>query len=251
MPTPMVMDLKKMSDVDLRDIDPHLYRQLIGSLMYLVTTRLDICYALNLFIQFISQPRQTHWIATKHVLRYLRGIVGYGLRYASSVDLTLNGYADADWEGSVVDRKSTFGCFFSLGFSMISWCSRKKNFVALTIAKAEYIALSVAIYEGMWLHKILTDLFDHEMDPTTIHCDNQSCVKLSENHVFHDRSKHIEIKYHYIRDMVQRKTVHVQYLPTHEKIENIFTKPLAKTKFEYFHERLGLVENASLAEREC
>jgi hypothetical protein len=99
--------------------------------------------------------------------------------------------------------------------------------------------------------KLLTDLFDHEMDPTTIHCDNQSCVKLSENPVFHDRSKHIEIKYHYIRDMVQRKTIHVQYLPTHEQITDIFTKPLAKTKFEYFRERLGLVENASLAEREC
>jgi hypothetical protein len=88
------------------------------------------------------------------------------------------------------------------------------------------------------------------MDPTIIHCDNQSCVKLSENPVFLDRSKHIEIKYHYIRDMVQRKAVHVQYLPTHEQIADIFTKSLAKTKFEY-RERLGLVENASLAEREC
>jgi hypothetical protein len=89
------------------------------------------------------------------------------------------------------------------------------------------------------------------MDPTIIHCDNQRCVKLSENPVFHDKSKNIEIKYHYIRDMVQRKEVHVQYLPTHEQIPDIFTKLLAKTKFEYFHERLGLVENGSLAEREC
>jgi hypothetical protein len=97
----------------------------------------------------------------------------------------------------------------------------------------------------------MTDLFDHEMDPTTIHYDNDICVNLSENPVFHDRSKHIEIKYHYIRDMVQRRTVHVKYLPTHENIADIFTKPLSKTKFEYFHERLGLVENASLGEREC
>ena len=95
------------------------------------------------------------------------------------------------------------------------------------------------------------DLFDHEMDPTIIHCDNQSCVKLSENLVFHDKLKHIEIKYHYIKDMVQRKTVHVQYLSTHEQIVDIFTKPLAKIKFECFREKLGLMENASLAEREC
>jgi hypothetical protein len=123
--------------------------------------------------------------------------------------------------------------------------------VALSTAEAEYIALSVVVCEAVWLHKLLTDLFDHEMDPTIIHCDNQSYVKLYENPVFHDRLKHIEIKNHYIKDMVQRKAVHMQYLPTHEQIADIFTKPLDKTKFEYFHERLGLVENASLAEREC
>jgi hypothetical protein len=123
--------------------------------------------------------------------------------------------------------------------------------VALSIAEAEYIVLSVVVYEAMWLHKLLIDLFDHEMDPTIIHCDNQSCVKLSENPVFHDISKHIEIKYHYIRDMVQRKEVHVKYLPKHEQIADIFTNLLAKMKIEYFLERLGLVENASLAQREC
>jgi hypothetical protein len=134
---------------------------------------------------------------------------------------------------------------------MVSWCSKKQSSVALSTVEAEYIALSVAVREALWLCKLLTDLFDHEMDPTTIHCDNHSCVKLSENMVFHDRSKHIEIKYHYIRYMMQKKTIHMQYLPTHEQIADIFTKPLANTKFESFHERLGLVENATLAEREC
>jgi hypothetical protein len=128
-----------------------------------------------------------------------------------------------------VDRKSTSGCCFTLGSTMVSWCSRKQSSVALSTAEVEYIALSVVFCEAVWLHKILTDLFDYEMDPTTIDCDNQSCVKLSKNPVFYDRSNHIEIKYHYIRDMVQRKTVHVQYLPTHEHIIDIFTKPLAKT----------------------
>ena len=123
--------------------------------------------------------------------------------------------------------------------------------MALSTIEVEYIALSVAVREVVWLHKLMTYLFDHEMDPTIIHCNNQSCVKLSENPVFHDRSKHIEIKYHYIRDMVQRKEVHVQYLPTHEQIVDIFTKPLAKTEFKYFCERLGLVDNASLVEMDC
>jgi hypothetical protein len=108
----------------------------------------------------------------------------------------------------------------------------------------------VAIHEAVWLHKLLVELFGHEMDSTVIHCDIQICLKLFENPVFHDKSKHIEIKYHYIRDMVQRKSFHVQYLSTHEKFVDIFTKLLARMKFEYFHERLVLVENASLAERE-
>jgi hypothetical protein len=123
--------------------------------------------------------------------------------------------------------------------------------VALSKTEVEYITLIVVVHEVVWLCKLLTNLFDHEMDLTIIPCENQSCVNLSENPVFHDKSKHIEIKHHYIRDMVQRKTVHVHYLSTHEQIAYIFTKPLAKSKFEYFCEKIGLMENASLAEREC
>ena len=103
--------------------------------------------------------------------------------------------------------------------------------MALSTIETEYITSSVVVHEAVWLRKILAYLFDHEMDPTIIHCDNQSCVNLSENPMFHDRSKHIEIKYHYIKDMVQRKEVHMQYLPTHEQIADIFTKLLARTKF--------------------
>jgi hypothetical protein len=123
--------------------------------------------------------------------------------------MRLQGYATANWVGSVVDQKSTFGCCFTLGSAMVSWCNKKQTSVALSTAEVEYIALCVAVWEAMWLWKLLVDLFSHEMDSTIIHYDNQSCVKLSENHVFHDKSKHIEIKYHYIRDMVQRKAIHV------------------------------------------
>jgi hypothetical protein len=140
--------------------------------MYLVNTRLDICYAVNVLSQFMSQPKQTHWIAAKHVLRYLQGTIGYGLRYATNVDLSLEGYVDVDWAGSAVDRKSTSCSCFTLGLAMVSWCNRKQSSVALSTTEAEYIALSVAVREAVWLRKLLTDFFDHEMDPTTIHCDN-------------------------------------------------------------------------------
>jgi hypothetical protein len=218
MPTMMGMDLKKMNkaSTDSGEIYPHLYQKLIGSLMYLVNTRPDICYAVNVLSQFMSQLRHTQWIAAKHVLRYLRGTVGYGLRYAFGVDMRLSGYVDADWVGSVVDWKSTSGCCFTLGSAMVSWCSRKQSSVALSTVEVEYIALCVAVCKAVWLRKLLADLFGHEMDSTIIHCDNQSCVKLLESPLFHNKSKHIEIKYHYIRDMLQRKAVYMQYLSTHE-----------------------------------
>jgi hypothetical protein len=120
------------------------------------------------------------------VLRYLRGTTGYGLRYASGVDMRLQGYPDADWAGSAVDRKSTSGCCLTLGSVMVSWRTRKQTSVALSTTELEYIALCVAVREAMWLHKLLADLFGHKMDSIVIHCNNQSCVKLSENSVFHD-----------------------------------------------------------------
>jgi hypothetical protein len=122
MATPMVMNLKKLSETSSNSgkIDPHLYRHLIGSMIYLVNTRPDICYAMSILSQFMSQLRQTHWIAVKHVLRYLRGTVGYGLRYASSVDMILKEYADVDWAGSAMERKITYDCCFTLGSTMVS-----------------------------------------------------------------------------------------------------------------------------------
>jgi hypothetical protein len=117
---------------------------------------------------------------------------------------------------------------------VISWLIRKQTSVALSTAEAEYIAASVANREAVWLWKLLAGLFDLELEPTLIHCDNQSCVKLSENPMFHDKSKHIEIKYHYIRDMVQRGVVELCYISTDEQITNILTKPLSRVKYEYF-----------------
>jgi hypothetical protein len=200
MDTPMVMDLKKLSvsSFDSDKIDMTLYKQLIGSLMYIVNTKLDIFYAMSALIQFMSHSRKTYWIFVKHVLRYLRGTIGHGIRYTSSIGIILQGYTDSDWVGITVDKKSTSACFFTLESAMVSWCSRKHTF-GLSTVEVEYIALSVAFYEAVWPHKILVYLFVHVMDSTIIHRDNQSCVNLSKNPMFHDKSKHIEIKYHYIR----------------------------------------------------
>ena len=157
--------------------------------MYLVNTRPDICYAVNTLSQFMVEPKRAHWLATKHVLRYLRGIVELGLKYTRDNDVRLSGFTDADWAGNSVDRKRTSGYCFSLGSGMTSWCSRRQKFVALSSAEAEYMAASTASSEAIWLRKLLVNLLKEKMEATSILCDNQSCIKLSENPVFHDRSK--------------------------------------------------------------
>ena len=124
---------------------------------------------------------------------------------------------------------------------MISWFSRKQSCVAPSTAEAEYVAACSASFEEVWLRKLLSDLFNLQLDATGIYCDKQSCVKFSENLVFHDKLNHIEIKYHYIRDMVQRGAVKLQYVVTDEQITNVLTEPLARVKFEYFKEKLGVL----------
>jgi hypothetical protein len=134
---------------------------------------------------------------------------------------------------------------------MISWSNRKQGSIAQSIAEAEYIVVSAASREAVWLRKLLLDLFSVELEPTVIHYDDQSCIKLSENPVFHDRSKHIEMRYHYARDMMQKNILSIQYVPTTKQTTDILTKPLSLTNFVYIRDKLVVAENASLAEREC
>jgi hypothetical protein len=174
-------------------------------------------------------------------MKYLKGTLDCGLSYDGDHDFTLSGYTISDWDGSVSDRKSTSGCCFSLGSAMISWQSRKQSSIALSTAEAEYIAACSASCEAIWLRKLLTGLFDLEMEATTILCDNQICIKMTENSVFHEKSKHIEIRYHYIRNMVQRGAVKLQYVSTDEQVADVLTKPLSHVKFEHFRDKLGIV----------
>ena len=200
----MTTNLTKLreSATSSQSVDSTLYRQLIGSSMYLMHTRPDICYTVNALSQAMSDPKHIHWIVAKHILRYVRGTITYRLRYTSSSALLIVGYADSDWVGSAVDRKSTSGYCFSMESTMISWFSRTQGSIAQSTTEAEYIVASDACRELLWLKQLPSDLFSGNIDSTIIHCDNQSCIKLSENSVFHDRSKHIEMKYHFIRDLV-------------------------------------------------
>jgi hypothetical protein len=172
MNTPMEAKLKLLVDTSSELIDAMLYRQIIGSLMYLTNTRPDICFAVNTLSQFLVEPRHAHLVAAKHVMRYLKGTLDWGLNYDGDHDFTLSGYIDSDWAGSISDRKSTSGCCFNLGLAMISWQSRKQSNISLRTMEVEYIAACSTSCEAIWLCKLLTGLFDLDMEETMILCDN-------------------------------------------------------------------------------
>ena len=149
-----------------------IHHQMIGSLMYLTNTRPDICFVVNTLIQYLTDPRSVHLTATKHILRYLKGTIDYGLKYDANQKINLEGYVDLDWAGNSINRKSTSGCCFSMGSGVISWFSRKKSYVAPSTAKAEYVTTCSTSCEVVWLRKLLSDIFDLQLDATCIHCDN-------------------------------------------------------------------------------
>eukprot|EP00253_Pinus_taeda_P033053 PITA_33053 len=172
MATLMITNWKKIDALEDKNVDPFLYRQLIGSLMYLVNTRPYICYVVNTLSQVMVEPNRAHWVATKHVLRYILGTIEHGILYTRGNDIKLSGFTDADWTGSSVNRKNTTGYGFNIGSGMTSWCSRKQKSVAMSSAEAEYMAASTTSCEAIWLRKLLANLFRGRMEATRIMCDN-------------------------------------------------------------------------------
>ena len=230
-------------------LDQPLYQSVVGSLMYLATcTRPDIAYAVGMLARFSSKPNQSHWTAAKRVLRYLRGTVNFGILYRGESGVL--GYSDADWAGDADDRKSTSGYMFLIAGGPVSWKSRKQSTVALSTAEAEYVALSTAVQECMWMQRLLSELGNPPDGPTTILEDNQSSIAMAKNPQFHGRAKHIDIKHHFIRDQVSIGSIELQYCPTNEMLADVLTKGLAHEKFSILRERAGVVPQESIARTE-
>jgi hypothetical protein len=165
MTTLMETNLKLLVDTSSELVDATLYKQIIGSLMYLTNTKPDICFVVNTLSQYLVEPKPVHLVAAKNVMRYLKDTLDYGLYYTGDHDFRLYGYTDSDWAGSASDKKSTSGCCFSLGSAMTSWQSRKQSSIALSTAEAEYIAACSASCEAIWLRKLLAGLFDLRWKP--------------------------------------------------------------------------------------
>ena len=238
-PTPVGAKLESTED---KIADKELYQSAIGKLIYLSNwSRPDITYAVNLCARYSSNPFNEHWIAVKRILRYLKGTIGYGIFYTPSVE-PIHAFCDADWAGDVDSRKSTSGYCFMMADGVVSWSNRKQPCVALSSAEAEYISMSAAAQEATWFQQLLRDAVSEKAtEPLTIYTDSQSAIAIAHNPKYHGRAKHIDIKFHFVRDKITDGKIELSYVSTEDMTADIFTKGLAILKFEKFRSMLNVV----------
>ena len=224
-------------------IDQDLYQSAVGSLLYLsVATRPDIAFAVSNVAKYCASPSKQHWIAVKRIMRYLKGTSNYGLCYIPSHHGQCIGFSDADWAGDTDDRKSTSGYMFQISGAAVSWRSKKQTCVALSTAEAEYVALSNAAQEAIWLRQLLTDMRSDPVGATVILEDNQSAISMTKNPQYHGRAKHIDIKYHFVHDLLERETIQLKYCCSEDMIADILTKGLPREQFTKLRELSGVRE---------
>ena len=193
----------------------------------------------------MSNPSTDHWMGVKRVLRYLKGTLRYGLKFSiSEQQPELVGYSDADWAGDVDTRRSTSGYVFQYGNGTISWSTKKQTTVAKSSTEAEYVALSLATQEAVWLRRLLYELGKKSDSSTVIYEDNQGAIELAKNAKYHNRTKHIDICHHFVRERVVSKEIKVIYCPTENMIADIMTKGLPKATFEAMRDLLGVYDVA-------
>jgi histone deacetylase 1/2 len=217
------------------------YRSLVGALQYLTLTRPDLCFAVNKVCQYLHTPTVVHWSAVKRILRYVQGMKNLGLRIGPSKSMVVSAFSDADWAGCVDDRRSTGGFAVYLGENLISWSARKQATVSRSSTEAEYKSLANATAEMIWVQKLLKELKIPHPPMARLWCDNLGAKYLSANPMFHARTKHIEIDFHFVRERVAKKLLEIRFISTNDQVADGFTKPLPRVKLREFRNNLNLV----------
>lgn len=231
---------------DMADVP---YRSAVGSLIYLVTgTRPDIAVAVGEVSKYLENPGRLHWAAVKRILRYLKGTIEMSLQ-CKPESMNLVGYCDADWAGDIDTRRSTTGYIFKFGGTPVCWKSKRQPTVALSTAEAEYMSMAHAAQTSVWLRRLLSDLGFVQESPVKIYEDNQGCIAMAKNPVNHERTKHIDIKYHFVRELVTRGVIEISYLETEEMLADILTKGMTRDRHDKLCRAIGL-QNLSV-EGEC
>ncbi|KAL9233675.1 hypothetical protein vseg_008639 [Gypsophila vaccaria] len=220
--------------------DPALYRSLAGALQYLTFTRPDISYAVQQICLFMHDPREDHFGALKRIIRYIQGTTHFGLHLRRSETGSLNAYTDADWGGCPDSRRSTSGYCVYLGHNLISWSSKRQPTVSRSSSEAEYRGVANVVAETYWLRNLLLELHCPVRHATIVYCDNVSAIYLSGNPVNHQRTKHIELDIHFVREKVAIDEVQVRHVPSIYQYADIFTKGLPKILFNDFRSSLNV-----------
>jgi hypothetical protein len=219
--------------------DPGRYRRLVGKLNYLTVTRPDITFAVSVVSQFLNAPCVDHWNAVIRILKYIKSAPGKGLLYENKGNTQVVGYSDADWAGSPADRRSTSGYCVLIGGNLIAWRSKKQNIVARSSAEAEYRAMAATACELTWLRQLLQQLKLGDVKAMKLICDNQAALHIASNPVFHERTKHIEIDCHFVRDKVLSGEIITDFVASNDQLADIFTKSLRGPRVESICNKLG------------
>ena len=240
--SPMVPGFKVSKDGDGKTIDETYYKQLVGSLMYLTATRPDLMFVTCLISRYMAKPMHIHLLLAKRALRYLKGTVNYGLHYKKGGDGELLAFTDSDYARDVDDRKSTSGYVFLMSSGAVSWCSKKQPIVTLSTTEAEFVAAATCVCQGIWMKRILEVLGHSHGDGITIMCDNSSTIKLSKNPIMHGRNKHIDVRFHFLRNLTKEGTIELVHCGTEDQVADIMTKPLKLEVFQKLRKMLGVCE---------
>jgi hypothetical protein len=240
--TPMEQNLKLFPRKPEMVKDESKFRSVVGSLRYLVNTRPDISYSVGMVSRFMECPTAKHWAALKRIIRYVAGTAEYGCRYTCGAfsNLRLLGYSDSDHAGDLEKRKGTSGVVFFLNGNVVTWSSQKQRVVSPSSCEAEYIAAALAACQGVWLSKLIADLTGEKLKRFRLLMDSKSAIELSKNPVYHERSKHIDTRYHYIRECVTNGIAEVDHISTDWQLADILTKPLGRIKFVEMCQQLGV-----------
>lgn len=237
---PMVPGNKLTKDGDGALVNPTAFKQLVGSLRYLTATRPDLIYSINLVSRYMERPTDQHMLAAKRILRYVQATIDFGVQYKRGEEEELLGYVDSDYAGDEDDKKSTSGYAFMFGGAAISWVSKKQPIVTLSTTEAEFVSAANGACQAIWLRNLLEEIGFSQTGKTVLLCDNSSTIKLSKNPVLHGRSKHIHVRYHFLRELVNDGIIELKYCSTLEQLADIMTKAVSLDVFEKLRRSLGV-----------
>ncbi|KAE8666712.1 Ubiquitin carboxyl-terminal hydrolase family protein [Hibiscus syriacus] len=223
---PIVLGSKLTRDEGGVRVDTTLFKQVVGNLMYLTSTRPDLMYSVSLISRYVESPTEMHWQTTKRILRYVRGTVDLGILYKKQGNKELMAYTDSDYARDIDDRKSTSRYVFKLSSGVVAWSSKKQSVFTLLTTEAEFIAATSCTCQSIWMKMVLEKLGKVQNKCTTLFCDNSSTINLSKNPVMHGRSEHIDVRFHFLRGLSKDGMVKLVYCSSQEQVADIMTKPL-------------------------